>query len=240
MFGNIPIKVDYSSCSQRPNPVYALISLDPLSWDNWRSHSCIKVKVAFFLLFFFEQLAVITINLSPEYNVWIFTDKWQGTVTQSKNHQTVSLKTLMMPFIWLLLLNLFVTWFVCFFSMFPVHFNDINITFGAWDECSGSCYRIPDTGGEELISKKERKRLLLGIKGSALEKREVVSRQSFTEIFLQLSDFSTEESRPVFWHADIGRENVIKEKKLICLSCAWLEQPLNRWNTCISKCLGRI
>lgn len=162
MFGNTPIKVDYSSCSQRPNPVYALISLDLLSWDNWRSHSCIKVKVMcrFFFVFFFEQLAVITINFSPEYNLWIFTDKWQGTVTQSKNHQTVlSLKTLMMLLIWLLLLNLllFPVFFFFFWVWFPVHFNDINSTFGAWDECSGSCYRIPDTG-EELISKKEKKK----------------------------------------------------------------------------------
>lgn len=67
MFGNMPIKVDYSSCSQGPNPVYAIISLDPLSRENWRSHSCIKVKVVFVFFLFFFKLAVITINIC---NTW--------------------------------------------------------------------------------------------------------------------------------------------------------------------------
>lgn len=45
-----------------------------------------------------------------------------------------------------------------------------------------------------------------------MDKGEVVYRENFTEIVLQLSEFSAKHWKPALWRTGMGLENVIKEQ----------------------------
>lgn len=184
MFGNTPVKVDYSSCTRGPNPVYAIISLDPLSWDNWRSHSCIKVKVGEFWVscYYHQHIAWI--------HFYEYCRHCRGRVSIKKRTTKQCLSQGLHWGSWPALLYLLIyTWFPwilveCMLKLLP----EVKINRGRW-------WRSWSTGEE--VQRWEKESLLPCFTVFSLDEREVVSRETFTEIFLQLSDFSSQEWRPV-------------------------------------------
>lgn len=222
MFGNTPVKVDYSSCTRGPNPVYAIISLDPLSWDNWRSHSCIKVKVGDFWVscYYHQHIAWI------HFYEYCRHCRGRGSITK-KNNQTVFIpRTSLRLLFWPALLYLLIyTWFLLEYMLKLL--PEVKMNRGSW-------WRSWSTGEGAQRWEKESFTLLyslqLGWEGGCFQ------RDFQRNISLQLSDFSSQEWRPVLWHRGVGGGHVIKEQnksgysfKSLWMDGAWYRGVKHIW-----------